>query len=124
MRRLPGSEHGQAALEAAVALPLLLFLLFAVLDLATLLDHQARLQAVAREAARAGALGGLAACREAGEGEMALRFAEPGRGAVSCSEAEGAVRAEARYQVSPLSPFTRAWLPTRLSAAAVFRRGA
>lgn len=110
-----------------MALPLLLMMLFVVLDLASLFDQQARLQAVAREAARAGALGGVAACRQAGRDALALRFADAGLGAVECSEAGGAVTARVQYRAVVLSPLTRLAGVVRgpeavLAAVAQFRR--
>jgi Flp pilus assembly protein TadG len=54
-RRAPSAHAGQATLETALALPLLLFLIVAVLGAGRVIQARSSVTAVAREAARAGA---------------------------------------------------------------------
>lgn len=56
-------ERGAAAVELALVLPLLLFVLFAVIDFGRLLNAQLTLTEAAREGARAAALGQSADAR-------------------------------------------------------------
>src|SRR5438128_11250448 len=57
MRRLTTRSRGQAAVELALALPLLLLVVFGLLGAGRLTATIVSVSAVAREAARAGALG-------------------------------------------------------------------
>lgn len=63
-RRL-GSHTGQALVELVLVLPLLLFLAFAVVGVGRIVQAQLGVEAVAREAARAGVAG-----RSAGAGQV------------------------------------------------------
>lgn len=61
LRTLPlGPQRGQGLIEAALTVPVVLVLAFGVVALAQLTQAQMGVSAVAREAARSGALGGSA----------------------------------------------------------------
>jgi Flp pilus assembly protein TadG len=56
-RRLRGSDEGAAAVEFALLLPILLLLVFGIIDFGRLLNEQITLTEAAREGARAESLG-------------------------------------------------------------------
>ncbi|WP_308200949.1 TadE/TadG family type IV pilus assembly protein [Actinoplanes sp. M2I2] len=60
-RRPARGEEGAAAVEAAIVLPLILLLLFGIIDFGRALQQQALLTSAVREGARTGALNGTAA---------------------------------------------------------------
>ncbi|GLY02631.1 MULTISPECIES: TadE/TadG family type IV pilus assembly protein [Actinoplanes] len=55
------SDEGAAAVEMAIVLPLLLLILFGIIDMGRLMQQQIQLTEAAREGARLGALNGSAA---------------------------------------------------------------
>lgn len=58
-RRHPGSERGAAAVEFALVIPMLLLLLFGIVDLGRLYASNMAFTAATREAARAVAIAGI-----------------------------------------------------------------
>ncbi|BEL08723.1 pilus assembly protein [Actinoplanes sichuanensis] len=57
----PSSEDGAAIVEMAIVLPVLLLILFGIIDMGRLLQQHIQLTAAAREGARLGALNGTVA---------------------------------------------------------------
>lgn len=57
MNQKPGDDHGAAAVEMAIVLPVLLLLIFGIVDFGRMLNAQLELTAAAREGARWAALG-------------------------------------------------------------------
>jgi Flp pilus assembly protein TadG len=58
LSRIPGGDRGAAAVEFALVLPLLLILIFGLIDFGRALNEQIVLTQAAREGARVAALGG------------------------------------------------------------------
>jgi len=77
-----GDDHGVAAVEFALVLPLVVMLVFAAITAGTIATAQLDVNSTARDAARAGALDSSAACTLA-----TTRLADAGSalGATSCT---------------------------------------
>ena len=102
-------ERGQALVETALVLPLLLFLAFGVIAVGRITQAQMGVSAVAREAARAGALAnapGEALDQALSRGQTVARGYNLTNGSLKLSvdvgqfDPGGTVQASARYTVS------------------------
>ncbi|MFI1987738.1 TadE/TadG family type IV pilus assembly protein [Actinoplanes sp. NPDC020271] len=60
-RRVPRDSRGAAALETAIVMPVILLVLFGIIDMGRLLQQYIQLTEAAREGARLGALNGTVA---------------------------------------------------------------
>jgi Flp pilus assembly protein TadG len=127
MARLPRArapDAGQAAVEVALALPVVAVLLLAVVQVLVVGGEQVALQHVAREAARAATLAEGSSPVAAGlaAGRAAAPPLQPARLTLNVSAGGIEVHAEARYDGTRL-PLVGALLgPIRLEAHAVMHR--
>ena len=106
--RRPGADRGQAAVELALALPLVVLMLLAVVQLVVVARDQLAVVHAAREGARAAAVSGA----PAGDGAAAARAAialSPLD--VDVSVGGGAVRVSVRHVTVTDIPLVGALLP-------------
>ena len=118
------SDGGQAAVEVALALPIVLVLLFALVQVLVVGTEQVAVQHVAREAARAAAVAEEGSPAEAGTaaGRRAARPLDLTRLGLSVAVGGSEVRADATYDATRLPLVGRLLGPIRVEAHAVMRR--
>lgn len=117
-------ERGQAAVELALALPVVVLVLLAVVQVVVVSAEQVALHHVAREAARAASLadGTSPGSEGTAAGRRAASILRTGRLALSVGSGGDEVRAEAEYRATLLPLVGRLVGPVELEAAAVMRR--
>jgi Flp pilus assembly protein TadG len=114
MHRHLGNERGVASLEFVLILPILLFVLFASVELSRAWFTMNLLTTAAREAARAGVVATPDAVQAAGTARLnALLGAGNWSGTVTCNPAPCATGTDSRVQVNVSMQFTTV-LPTLL----------
>ena len=116
MTATPQRDHGQAAVELALALPLLCVLLFGVVQVAVLGRDQLAVQLAAREAARAAAVAADPAGAASAAARGAVRLYPL---LVNVVEGNGTIAATVSYMDRTDTPLIGALLPDIVLTATV-----